>query len=185
MKGKGKMKDYKFLIFDGTAYDKGAYCDFDTAASVLAGKDILLAVWNSDGSKMLAISGQQNLTINRSAETIEINSKIVEGQDANSAGWKDSLVGLREWSIDLDSLWVPTSDSHKALATAFDNGSPVCVKVYNAKTNKGIFAGLAIITDFPVEAPYDDSVTTSISLQGKGRLLDLTIHTIDTDTIPE
>ncbi len=185
MKGKGKMKDYKFLIFDGTAYDKGAYCDFDTAASVLAGKDILLAVWNSDGSKMLAISGQQSLTINRSAETIEVNSKIVEGQDANSTGWKDFLNGLREWSIDLDSLWVPTSDSHKALATAFDNGDPICVKVYNAKTKKGLFAGLGIITDFPVEAPYDDSVTTSISIQGKGRLMDLTIHTIDTDTMPE
>ena len=115
------MKDYKFLIFAGeNAFDKGAYCDFDTAASILAGKDILLAVWNSDGSKMLAISGQQNLTINRSAETIEINSKIVEGQDADSAGWKDSVMGLKEWSIDLDSLWVPTSDSHKALANAFD-----------------------------------------------------------------
>ncbi len=180
------MKDYKFLIFAGeTAYDGGAYCDFDTAASVLAGKDILLAVWNSDGSKMLAISGQQSLTINRSAETIEINSKIVEGQDADSSGWKDSVMGLKEWSIDLDSLWVPNSDSHKALATAFDNGNPICVKVYNRKTSKGIFAGLGVITEYNCEFPEDDGATASISIQGKGRLLDLTIHKIDTDTMPE
>lgn len=179
------MKDYKFLIFDGTAFDKGAYCDFDTAASVLAGKDILLAVWNSDGSKMLAISGQQTLEIERSAETIEVNSKIIEGQDANGTGWKDFLNGLREWSISLDSLWIPTSESHKALATAFDNGDPVCVKVYNGKTKKGLFAGLCLVTSYPVSASFDDSVTTSIELQGKGKLLDLTIHTIDTDTMPE
>ena len=175
---------YNFLIFDdpapaATGYDDGAYCDFDTAASVMAGKDILLGVWNADGSKLLAISGQQSLTINRSAETIEVNSKSTEG------GWKDSLAGMKEWSIDNGGIWVPSEDSHKALATAFSNGDPVCVKVYNNKAQKGMFAGLAIITDYPIEAPYDDAVTYSITLQGKGKLMDLSIETIQTDTMPD
>ena len=126
------MMDYKALIFpDPEPFDGGEYCDFDTAAAITAGKDILLGVWNSDGSKLLAISGQQGLTINRSAETIEVNSKSTEG------GWKDSLAGMKEWSIDNDGLWVASDDAHKALATAFKNGNPVCVKVYNGKTKKG------------------------------------------------
>ena len=82
------MKDYKALIFPDptpTAYDSGEYCDFDTAAAVMAGKDVLLGVWNADGTKLLAVDGQQSLTINRSAETIEVNSK-------SENGWKDSLV---------------------------------------------------------------------------------------------
>ena len=176
------MMDYKALIFpdpEPTPYDGGEYCDFDTAADIVAGKDILLTLWNTDGSKLLAISGQQGLTINRSAETIEVNSKSTEG------GWKDSLAGMKEWSIDNDGLWVASDDAHKALATAFKNGDPVCVKVINKKTNKGLFGGLAVITDYPIEAPYDDAVTYSITLQGKGALVDFSIDPPTSDTMPE
>ena len=174
------MKDYKAFIFpDPAPYDDGGYCDFDAAADIVAGKDILLGVWNADGSKLLAISGQQGLTINRSAETIEVNSKSTEG------GWKDSLAGLKEWSIDNDGLWVSSDNAHKALATAFKNGTPVCVKVYNRATNKGLFGGLAIVTDYPIEAPYDDAVTYSITLQGKGALVDFSIDTPTSDVMPE
>ena len=176
------MMDYKALIFPDptpTAYDGGEYCDFDTAADIVAGKDILLTVWNTDGSKLLAISGQQGLTINRSAETIEVNSKSTEG------GWKDSLAGMKEWSIDNDGLWVASDNAHKALATAFRDGAPVCIKVINNKTNKGLFGGLAVITDYPIEAPYDDAVTYSITLQGKGALVDFSIDPPTSDTMPE
>ena len=172
------MKDYKALIFaDPEPYDGGEYCDFDTAAAVMAGKDVLLGIWNADGSKLLAVDGQQSLTINRSAETIEVNSK-------SEKGWKDSLVGLREWSIDSDSLYIPSADSHKALATAFDNGNPICIKVYNAKTHKGMFGGLGIITEYNCEFPEDDVATASISIQGKGQLVDFSIHTPTSDVMP-
>lgn len=176
------MMEYKAYIFpdpEPTPYDGGEYCDFDTAASVIAGKDILLTVWDATGTKLHAISGQQGLTINRSAETIEVNSKSTEG------GWKDSLAGMKEWSIDNDGLWVASDDAHKALATAFKNGDPVCVKVINKKTNKGLFGGLAVITDYPIEAPYDDAVTYSITLQGKGALVDFSIDPPTSDVMPE
>jgi len=174
--------EYRTFIFDDpvapVGFDDGAYCDFDTAADIVAGKDILLGVWNADGTKLLAISGQQGLTINRSAETIEVNSK-------SENGWKNSLAGLREWSIDNDGIWVASDDAHKALATAFKNGDPVCVKVYNGQTKTGLFGGLAIVTDYPIEAPYDDAVTYSITLQGKGALVDFSIDPPETDTMPE
>ena len=59
-------------------FDNKAYYD-DSSVKATAGKDILLAVWNADGTKLLAIGGQQSLTINRSADSIEINSKDSEG----------------------------------------------------------------------------------------------------------
>ena len=81
------MKNMDLQLFAG--YDDGAYCDFtSTAAKAVAGKDILLAIYNSDGSKLLAISGQQGLTINRSADSIEITSKDTAG------GWKLSLIHI-------------------------------------------------------------------------------------------
>lgn len=160
-------------------FDANAYCDFDsTSAKALAGKDIILAVFSDDGTSLLAISGQQGLTINRSADSIEITSKDTVG------GWKSKIAGMKEWSIDNDGLYVPDDESHTVLSKAFENGEPVCLKVINSKEKKGMFGGLAVITDYPIEAPYDDAVTYSISFEGMGALIDLLTNPADTDTMP-
>ena len=160
-------------------YDNNSYCDFTrNAAKGTAGKDIILAVWNADGSKLLAVSGQQGLTINRSADSIEITSKDTQG------GWKSKIAGMKEWSIDNDGLYVSDDDSHKALSYAFENGDALCIKVVNAKTKKGMFGGLAIVTDYSLEAPFDDAMTYSISLEGMGALVDLTANKPTPDSIP-
>nr|DAF98350.1 MAG TPA: major tail protein [Siphoviridae sp. ctnNB1] len=162
------------------AFDNNNYCDFTSSvAKAVAGKDILLCVFNTTGDELLAISGQQGLTINRSADTIEITSKDTEG------GWKSYLAGMKEWSIDNDGLYVPNDQSHSILSTAFENGDPVCIKVVNGKTKVGMFGGLAVITDYPIEAPYDDSMTYSITLSGMGALIDLLVNPVEPDTMPE
>lgn len=162
------------------AFDSNNYCDFtSSAAKAIAGKDILLAVWSADGTKLLAISGQQGLTINRSADSIEITSKDTQG------GWKSKLAGSKEWSIDNDGLYVPNDESHSILSQAFENGDPVCLKVINGKTKTGMFGGLAVITDYPLEAPYDDAMTYSLTLEGMGALVDLSAFPVDPDTMPD
>ena len=155
-------------------------CAFSNAATkALAGKDILLAIYNTDGSKLLAISGQQGLTINRSAESIEITSKDTEG------GWKSKIAGMKEWSIDNDGLYVPGDESHTLLSQAFDHSEPVCVKIINGKTKTGMFGGMAVITDYPLEAPFDDAMTYSLTLEGMGALVDLLVNPEVPDTMPE
>lgn len=144
-----------------------AYCDFTNAAAV-AGKDILLAVFNGDGTRLLAVSGQQTLTINRSADEIEVNSKDTEG------GWKSKISGMKEWSIDNEGLYVTSADSHKTLGEAFDNSDPVCLKVVNIKTKTALFGGIAYVTEYTLEAPYDDAMTYSATFSGNGALVDLT-----------
>lgn len=161
------------------AYDDGAYCDFSAnAAKAMAGKDLLLAIWNADGTAILAVSGQQSLTINRSADTVEITSKDTEG------GWKSYIAGMKEWSIESDGIFVKDDESHAILSAAFDAGDPVCIKVYDNKRKKGMFGGLAVITDYPIEAPYDDSVTYSLTFNGMGKLTDLTVEVPESDELP-
>lgn len=174
------MKNREFMMLQLFANDNNAYCDFSsTVAKALAGKDILLAIWNATGDKLLAISGQQGLTINRSADSIEITSKDTEG------GWKSKIAGMKEWSIDNDGIYVPNDESHTILSQAFENGDPVCLKVVNGKTKKGMFGGLAVITDYPLEAPYDDSVTYSLTFEGMGKLVDLSLSPVSPDTMPD
>lgn len=161
------------------AYDDNAYCNFSSsAAQAIAGKDILLCVFDSTGENLYAIAGQQNLTINRSADTLETTSKDTTG------GWKSYIPGMKEWSIDSDGLYVSGDSAHDALSAAFEDGSPVCVKVINSKTQKGLYGGLACVTDYPIEAPYDDAMTYSITLTGMGALTDLTADPPSTDTMP-
>lgn len=175
-----KNRDFLQLPLQLFANDNNAYCDFSsTAAKALAGKDILLAVWNTTGDKLLALSGQQGLTINRSADSIEITSKDTEG------GWKSKIAGMKEWSIDNDGLYVPNDESHRILSQAFENGDPVCLKVVNGKTKTGMFGGLAVITDYPLEAPHDDAVTYSLTFEGMGKLVDLQLNQVSPDTMPD
>lgn len=149
-------------------FDKNLYCDFNaTAASAVAGKDILLCVFDLTGENLLAIAGQQGLTINRGADSIDVNSKDSAG------GWKSKIAGMKEWSIDNEGLYVASHDSHKALGKAFEDSNPVCLKVVNMKKKTMLFGGLAYISDYSIEAPYDDAMTYSISLDGNGPLVDL------------
>lgn len=174
-----KSNGYLLQLFADNAFDGGAYCDFSSsAAKALAGKDILLAVYNADGSKLIAIGGQQGLTINRSADSIEITSKDTAG------GWKSKIAGMKEWSIDNDGLYVPGDEAHSILSQSFENSDPVCIKVIDGKRKRGMFGGLAVITDYPLEAPYDDAMTYSLSLEGMGALLDLLTNKPAIDTLP-
>lgn len=133
----------------------------------IAGKDLILSIWDSTGSNLLAVAGQQGLTINRDKDTIEVTSKDAHG------GWKQFLGGLKEWSIDNDGVYVRSDESHKLLAAAFGSDDPILIKVTNQKTQTDMFGGLALVTSYPIEAPFDDAVTYSISLQGTGELVDL------------
>lgn len=170
----------KQLFSENTNYDGNAYCDFSSvSANALAGKDIILAIFDSTGAKLLAVSGQRTLTINRSADTLEVTSKDTEG------GWKAYIPGMKEWSIDLGGVYVLDDEAMKELATAFNNSTVLCTKVYNTKAAKGMFGGLATITSFPIDAPYDDSVTYTLTLQGVGALEDLTLNPPETDTAPQ
>ena len=161
------MRFNRFLLqlFADNAFDGGAYCDFSrSAAKALAGKDILLAVYNADGSKLIAIGGQKGLTINRSADSIEITSKDTAG------GWKSKIAGMKEWSIDNDGLYVPGDEAHSILSESFENSEPVCIKVIDGKRKRGMFGGLAVITDYPLEAPYDDDCMSMDTWNGEAEL---------------
>lgn len=151
-------------------FENHLYCDFDSSTTkAVAGKDIILAVFDSTGANLLAISGQKGLTINRSADSIEVTSKDTQG------GWKSKIAGMKEWSVDNDGFYVPSHASHKALGTAFQNSDPVCIKIVNGKTKKSMFGGLAYVTDYSLEAPYDDGMTYSITLDGNGALVDFSL----------
>lgn len=161
------------------AFDSNKYCDFDSSTTkAIAGKDLLLCIFDDTGANLLAVSGQQGLKINRTADSIEVTSKDTKG------GWKSKISGMKEWTIENDGFYVKDDKAHKALEKAFEETNPVCVKVVNTKTKKGMFGGLAFISDYSLEAPHDDAMTYSITLEGNGSLVNLQDVVIDSEVLP-
>jgi len=157
------------------AFENNEYYGADV--DVVAGKDIVLAIFDITGTNLLAVNGQQGLTINHSADSIEVTSKDTKG------GYKSKITGMKEWSIDTDGFYIPSSLSHKALGSIFKSNGYVCVKVIDMKKEVAMFGGKAVITDYSLEAPYDDAMTYSLSLEGSGELYDLADNP-DADQMP-
>ena len=107
------------------------------------------------------IGGQRGATLNRSAETIDETSK-------DSNGWKENDIGFKEWSVDCDGLLIEDDTAYAALESAWESGTAVALDI--TEPNGKAYTGSAFVTDFPVEYPYDDESTYSVTFSGTGAL---------------
>lgn len=134
-------------------------------AGKIAGADVLLKVAGTDGN-MIVIAGQTGTTLNMSADTIDVTDKT-------SGGWKTSLPGLREWSIDQDVFYTVGDESNKLLLNAFLERTKIkaAIRVGADEDEDGVsFEGDVYITDFPLDFSVDDAASVSMSLAGASAL---------------
>lgn len=117
-----------------------------------------VAVVDDITSKVIA--GQRNATLNRSAETLDASSK--------DSDWKENLQGMKEWSVDADGLLIESDEAYQYLEDKYMAGENIDVEITMGSGTK--YSGNVVITDFPLEMPYDDLVTYSVSLTGSGPL---------------
>lgn len=130
-------------------------------AGAVRGLNIVVATQSGQ-----VLGGQRGATLNRSSETLDVSNKATAG------GWKEYINGAKEWSIECEGIFIDSDEALTALDKAFVAGTPVQVKIGKSGDSWG-FKGDAIITEFPLEAPYDDALTYSITLQGTGALAEL------------
>lgn len=130
----------------------------------IRGIDILVSVnTGTEGTpEWTAVGGQRGATLNRSAESIDVTNKV-------TGDWKRSIAGFKEWSVDCDGLFALSDAGFAALEDAFEDGLEVEIQI--AKGAELAYSGKAIITDFPIEAPYDDVATYAVSFAGTGALV--------------
>jgi TP901-1 family phage major tail protein len=132
------------------------------ATGKIAGVDVLVKV-DVAGVKTV-VGGQSGATLNRSMN-------VIETTDKTSNGWVTKIGGTKEWSIELEAFMVTGDAAFGAINTAFADRAEVSVEM---EIGGIIFAGYGIISDFPLEAPQDDAVTFSITIEGSGELTETT-----------
>lgn len=146
-----------------------------------SGKDVLLCVWDSTGENLFAMGGQQDSNMDLESESSEISSK----SESSDGDWSLSIAGTKSWSGEVSGIHLTSDNAQTALNKAFRESNPVCLKWINKKLEKGIYAGFAYITAISFEAPINDVVTTSFSFTGNGKLHDLLLEPLTTDTMPK
>ncbi|MGG3561652.1 phage major tail protein, TP901-1 family [Neobacillus rhizosphaerae] len=125
----------------------------------VAGVDVLL--YAMVGTTKTVVGGQSGATLNRETNVIEVTSK--------ESGWAENLAGVKSWSIECEGYVVVSDSAYDALETAWENGTEIDVEVRVPSGNT--YSGKAIISEFPLEAPQDDALTFSLTLQGSGALV--------------
>lgn len=118
------------------------------------GIDLLLSV---NGIKL---GGQLNATLNRTMSPINVTNKI-------NGDWEKSLSGTKSWNIVCSGLVVKDEEAFRQLEESFNAGTAVEVHLSD---NNRTYEGTALITKFPVAAPYNTNFSYSITLLGISEL---------------
>lgn len=148
------------------AFDNNAYGDITKMNSGVAGRDVLLSIWDAKGENLLAVGGQQGFTLTKGTETLDASSK-------DGDGWSAKMAGAKEWSIEADGVFKSDDEALQAMSKAFDTGDYVCIKVVDVKRQKNLYGGIALIAEYALEAPYDDMMTWSATFEGVGPLKEI------------
>ena len=106
------------------------------------------------------VGGQNNATLNRTMSPIKITNKI-------NGEWENSLAGVKSWSLNCNGLVVKDEEAFQELEACFNNGIAVTVSLADANKT---YIGSALITNFPVSAPYNTNFSYSITLLGINEL---------------
>lgn len=110
------------------------------------------------------LGGQRGGSLSRKADSIDASHK-------DSGGWKVTLQGLKEWSIELDTIVMANDEAMQALNQAFLADQAVNLKF--EYPNKSCVTGWASITEMSIDAPHDDVATYKGTLNGIGGLSEL------------
>lgn len=106
------------------------------------------------------IGGQKNAVLNRRMSSINITNKI-------NGEWNKSLAGTKAWDLNCAGFIVKDEQNFRALEECFNTGTAVNVKLSDGNIS---YTGSALITSFPISAPYNQSFSYSITLLGISEL---------------
>lgn len=100
--------------------------------------------------------------------SLDLGADDIEITSFDSAGWKEYLAGLKEWSGSFEGNFVPTDTTGQvALINAWLNGESVSLELRIDATKK--FAGSAFVKP-SIEMPVDDKGSFSCDFQGTGQI---------------
>tara|TARA_R110000744_G_scaffold296189_1_gene406107 strand:- start:31 stop:468 length:438 start_codon:yes stop_codon:yes gene_type:complete len=125
-------------------------------------------------------SGQTNLVAFAQNCTLTVNNTTREVTNKQSAGFKEVLESLRDWSIDVDGAYAWTNAAGSALANGADDLIQTNILANrlqfdvtfgdNQTTSDVRYTGKVYITSASMTGGTEDTATYSLTLEGTGPL---------------
>jgi TP901-1 family phage major tail protein len=138
-----------------------------------------MAILNGTELKVYS-TGTTNLVAYAQNCTLNINNTTRDITNKESAGWKESLESLRDWSIDVDGAYAWTSAAGTALTDGVDDliqtdiiacRLKVDVVFGDATSASDVsYSGKAYITSVSLTGGTEDTATYSLTLEGTAAL---------------
>ena len=138
-----------------------------------------MAILNGTELKIYS-SGTTNLVAFAQNCTLTVNNTTREITNKESAGYKEVLESLRDWSIDVDGAYAWTNASGTALTDGVDDLIQTNILANRlqfdvifgdtASTSDISYAGKVYITSASMTGGTEDTAVFSLSLEGTGAL---------------
>ena len=142
-----------------------------------------MAILNGTEIKVYS-TGTTNLVAFAQNCTLNVNHSPREITNKESAGFKEILEGLRDFSIDIDGAYAWTNAGGTALTDGVDDvletnllnlRQPVNFIFGDTSTSDISYTGKGFITSVSITGGTEDTATYSLSIEGTG-VLDQTIN---------
>jgi predicted secreted protein len=134
------------------------------ATSAIAGFNARVSI-SADGGTSYQLIGEA-----RDA-TLSVSQNEIEATSFDSAGWSEYIPGLKEWSVDIEALFIPTNIAQENLYDALVNGTGLKIKLL-PKTGTGNigYEGDVFVSSWEINPTPDDAIAVSVSFRGTGVL---------------
>lgn len=146
-------------------------------ASIPGFKATMYLATSSSGGTARKLGELKDFTITLAGGAMDATSK-------DSAGWKENLPGLKEWSGSGSAQYLMESADvgQEEAYTALTGGYPIYVWLKQMTTAAGtggtqVWKGSAVVTGLDVESPLDGAAGYKVSLKGTATLTKATIST--------
>jgi len=102
--------------------------------------------------------------------TLTINDEEIDITDKDGSGWKESLVGIKSWSVSSSGVMVDKASNTPldVVEDAAIGGTMVDVEITDAAGKK--FEGTGTVTSFEHNADVEDAELYTINISGTGAL---------------
>jgi predicted secreted protein len=112
-----------------------------------------------------ALANTRNFTLTGNQDTIDTSNR-----DGDS--WREFIIGLKEWSIDFDGLYIYSDVAYAILMEHYSTGTPASLTCIITMPDSDTFSGECTLETFSLTGPFDEVLTLSGTLKGTGALAD-------------
>lgn len=129
-----------------------------------------------NGTKMILYVGEVAVA-GATSHSLSLNMDTRETTNKDSAGWRELLESVRNWSMSGEGLKSFAANfGHDELALLIVNREKVTIKLSTEETGDTFYSGSAWLTTVDSDYPNEDNSTFSFTFEGTGPLTPNTVN---------